>query len=650
MKEGMSSVDIKYVVDELQGLLGSRVEKVYHNGSEIRIKLHTKEGRRDLILEAGKRLHVTTYIKEAPRTPSAFTMLLRKYLNGAFVDSIEQHDFDRIVRIRMGDYTLIGELFRRGNVILVDSSDTIVAALRYEEYKDRVIKPKNQYRYPPARENPLRIEWEHFLRLMRMENLEIIRALARNLNIGGMYAEEITLRAGVDKLTPTDSLSDEELRRIFEEMKGLFSEEPKPNVVYKDGSMHDVVPINLLYYRNMEKRWFATFSEALDEYFGRLTMEKLKAEKTRKLNEMKKGLLATLRRQEDMMKGFEEQEKVNRDIGNRIYENFLLIESLLSELKEAVEKLGWEEVRRRLEEGAKKGNRMALMIKALDPSRKLVVIELEGKKVTLDLRKSVGENAEVYYKKAKRARHKLEGARVAYEKTKKKLADVERIIEQEMKKGLAIRRIERRKRRWFEKFRWFVSSEGFMVLAGRDAGTNEVLVKRYMEKEDLYCHADVYGAPHVVIKKGAQAGENTVREACQFAVSMSRAWSQGLYSADAYWVRPEQVTKQAPSGEYLRKGAFMVYGKRNWVRGLPLELAVGIMECEGDEYVVCAPVSALSAHTDRYVVVVPGRLRKSELVRRIRKVLREWGYAVGEEEVTAVLPPGGGEIKEIRTV
>ncbi len=101
-----------------------------------------------------------------------------------------------------------------------------------------------------------------------------------------------------------------------------------------------------------------------------------------------------------------------------------------------------------------------------------------------------------------------------------------------------MKKLERRKRKWFEKFRWFVSSEGFLVLAGKDASTNEVLVKKHMEDNDLYCHADVYGAPHVVIKDGQKAGERTIFEACQFAVSMSRAWSQGLYSADAYWAYP----------------------------------------------------------------------------------------------------------------
>lgn len=76
MKQEMSSVDIKYIVEELKTLEGARVDKIYHDGDQIRIKLHaTGEGRKDLIIEAGKRVHLTTYIKEVPQQPSSFAML-----------------------------------------------------------------------------------------------------------------------------------------------------------------------------------------------------------------------------------------------------------------------------------------------------------------------------------------------------------------------------------------------------------------------------------------------------------------------------------------------------------------------------------------------------------------------------------------------
>ncbi len=379
------------------------------------------------------------------------------------------------------------------------------------------------------------------------EELELVRALARKLNMGGMYAEEISLRAGFEKTTPVKELSDEDLKRVYDAMIETFNDEPRPNIVFKDGAMHDVVPIELKIYEGFEKRYFPTFSEALDEYFGKITLEKAKIEQTKKLEEKKRQLMATLKKQEEMLKGFEKGMKENQEIGDSIYANYALVERLLEEFKKATESLGWDEFKRRIEEGKKAGNKVALMVKGTDPKEKAVTIELDGKKVKLYLEKSIGENAEFYYEKAKKFRHKYEGALKAYEDTKRKLEEVEKLIEEEQKKELKVKKLERRKRKWFEKFRWFISSEGFLVLAGKDASTNEVLVKKHMDDNDLYCHADVYGAPHVVIKNGQKAGgEKTIFEACQFAVSMSKAWSQGLYSADAYWAIPTRSRSRPP--------------------------------------------------------------------------------------------------------
>ncbi|KUK18148.1 ribosome rescue protein RqcH [Thermococcus sibiricus] len=648
MKQEMSSVDIKYIVEELKSLEGARVDKIYHDGNQIRIKFHiTGEGRKDLIIEAGKRIHLTTYIKEAPQQPSSFTMLLRKYLSGLRLESIEQYNFDRIVKLKIGDYTLIAELFRKGNVVLVDKDNIIISAMRYEEFKDRVIKPKHEYKLPPARENPVDISWEKFKELISSQEVETVRALARSLNMGGLYAEEILLKAGIEKTKKANELSEEELKNIFDKMKEVFNSPKKPNIVYKDDTPIDVLPIELKWYEGYEKKFFETFSGALDEYFGKITIEGAKLERTKKLQEKKKGLEITLKKQEEMIKGFEKQMQENQEIGDLIYANFTFVENLLRELSKAVENLGWEEFKKRIEEGKKSDNKVAQMIKNVDPKEKAVTIELEGKKVKLYLNKSIGENAEIYYEIAKKAKHKLEGARKAYEDTLKKIQEIEKLIEEEEKKELSVRKLEKRKKKWFEKFKWFLSSEGFLIIAGKDATTNEIVVKRYMSENDLYCHADIYGAPHVVIKDGKKAGEKTIFEACQFAVSMSRAWKEGLYSGDAYWTDPNQVTKKAPSGEYLGKGAFMVYGKRNWMHGLPVKLAVGIVQYEGEELPMCGPLEAVKAHADKYIIIRPGRMKKSEFAKRLTKILERWGYKVDLDELMQILPPGNSEIVEV---
>lgn len=165
--------------------------------------------------------------------------------------------------------------------------------------------------------------------------------------------------------------------------------------------MVDVVPIDLKWYEGYEKVYFETFSQALDEYFGKLTIEKAKAEK-QKARRKRKQLLATLKRQEEMIKGFEKELKKNQEIGNLIYANYTLIDGLLREFSKAVKNLGWDEFKKRIEEGKKKGNKIALMVKGIEPESNSITVEIEGKRVKLYLDKDLNENAEIYYEKAKK--------------------------------------------------------------------------------------------------------------------------------------------------------------------------------------------------------------------------------------------------------
>merc|ERR1712228_636081 len=128
---------------------------------------------------------------------------------------------------------------------------------------------------------------------------------------------------------------------------------------------------------------------------------------------------------------------------------------------------------------------------------------------------------------------------------------------------------------WFEKFFWFISSENYLVIGGKDAQQNELLVKRYMKATDVYVHADLHGAATVIVKNSRPeqpVPPKTLTEAGQFAVCFSAAWDSKLMTS-AYWVKPDQVSKTAPSGEYLTVGSFMIRGKKNFLP--PSQLTMG---------------------------------------------------------------------------
>ena len=214
--------------------------------------------------------------------------------------------------------------------------------------------------------------------------------------------------------------------------------------------------------------------------------------------------------------------------------------------------------------------------------------------------------------------------------------------------------VKLRKKRWYEKFRWFISSEGYLVLGGRDVKSNESLAKRHMGANDVFLHAALHGAPYTVIKVPDEPpSQQTLEEAAQFAVTFSRAWQDGLSSGDAYWVNPEQVSFSPPSGEYLPTGAVMLYGTKNYIRNMTVELAVGVIL--EDEYAIpiSGPPSAVISQTEFLVRVVPGDMKKGQLVKEVINRLKQLVPEdqtdivshIPQEDMMRVLPTGGGRIE-----
>jgi len=237
--------------------------------------------------------------------------------------------------------------------------------------------------------------------------------------------------------------------------------------------------------------------------------------------------------------------------------------------------------------------------------------------VELDLKEKAAENAREYYKKAKKAREKVKGAVKALEETKLRMEklDERSIVEKEVVKKKTLK-----ERKWFDKFHWFESSDGFLVVGGRDAVTNEILIKKHLENSDVVFHADVQGAPFFVIKNSENKTipERTLRETAEAAASYSSSWKKGLGSCDVYYVKPEQVSKKAESGEYIPKGGFMVRGNKNWFRNTELKMAIGFILGDVIE-VVGGPISAVEAKTKYYVKVGVGDLKSKELSLEIKR-------------------------------
>ena len=210
----MSNVDIFTISNELNNLLsGARVDKSFQPTKDIVVmRFHVPgTGRVDLVMQCGSRIHTSQYPLENPTTPPRFPMLLRKKIKGAHVESIKQHNFDRVVEIRVKKdkyYTIIVELFDKGNIILLDDEDNIILPLKRKHWSTRDISSKQQNVFPEERGiNPISTTEDEFKSIFDDEESDAVRTLARN-GLGSLYAEEIIKRANditeIDKNTPNN--------------------------------------------------------------------------------------------------------------------------------------------------------------------------------------------------------------------------------------------------------------------------------------------------------------------------------------------------------------------------------------------------------------------------------------------------------------
>lgn len=246
-------------------------------------------------------------------------------------------------------------------------------------------------------------------------------------------------------------------------------------------------------------------------------------------------------------------------------------------------------------------------------------------KVEIDFTKTIPQNAAFYYEKAKKAKKKIEGAERALKQTEKKLLTTKPVIKK-------LKEIEIKKKKWYEKFRWFISSEGFLCVGGRDATTNDILIRKHMDKGDLVFHTIIIGSPFFIVKaEGKKIGEKTIQEAAQATASYSRAWKHGITITEVYYIKPEQVKKELG----LPKGTFMIHGKRTFLKPV-LQIAIGVK----DGKTIGGPVSAVMSQTKNYVIIDQGDIKTSDMAKKIKAKL---GGTL--EDIQSFLPPGKGRIR-----
>jgi len=657
MKSEMSSFDIYAAIQELATLKGSRINKIYQvTPSELKILLHIKGfGRADLIVEVGKRIHLSEYPRPSPKHPSNFAMTLRKYFGNTRILDISQVGFDRIIEIKTegkkGEYTLIAELFGEGNAVLIDDEGIIITLMKQREYHHRKLTGRGVYEYPPSKLNPFTASTDEIKNLVNDSRSDLVRTLALTLGLGGRYAEEVCLRAGVPK--EKKEITEKEARMIFDilaKLKEIKSFE-KSRIILESDEKIDVTPIPLETYKDKDTKEFETFNKALDEYFTSFEMEKVEAVIDERYGDVLGKMQRRLKDQEEVLSKFIKQKETSKKIGELIYANYNTAQEILAVMSDARKKFKEEEIIEKLK-NSKGGVKGAETIKKYLAIENAVVVILDDRKFKLDLSKNAGQNADYYYTLGKKTKEKINGTEIAIEKTKTEIKKIEEEgrealeVEEKKPKRRVIKKLE-----WYEKFRWFNSSDGLLVIGGKDASSNEIVVKKHMDNKDIFVHADIHGAPAVVIKSdGKEVPETTIEEAFKFAAAYSRAWKSNLFALEVYWVNSDQVSKTPEHGEYIVKGAFIIRGKRNRKK-VAVGAAIGVV-LDDEAKIISGPVSAVETHAKYLSEIIPGRKKPKEIATEIKTRLIEMANKEDKEviqglnidDIQRFLPVGGHEL------
>ena len=358
------------------------------------------------------------------------------------------------------------------------------------------------------------------------------------------------------------------------------------------------------------------FNKAVDDFFSSIEGQKLESRLQEREDNAKRKIEQARQEQTKRLEGLQSVQELNIRKAQAIEANVERVEEAVAAVNGLIAQgMDWVDIGRLIEQEQGRHNAVAEMIKLPlklhentvtlllsefdDPAEEEMADETDSEAsdsdedaavarqpprtemkhlaIDVDLALSPWANARQYYDQKRTAAVKQEKTAQASQKA---LKSTEQKVMADLKKGLkqekdVLRPV--RKQMWFEKFIYFISSDGYLVLAGRDAQQNEILYRRYLKKGDVYVHADLHGAASVIIKNNPATPEapippSTLSQAGNLAVCTSSAW-ESKAGMSAWWVNSDQVSKTAPTGEYLTTGGFMVRGKKNFLP--PAQLLLG---------------------------------------------------------------------------
>lgn len=579
MKGRLSWLDVRAGVNECNRIVGAHVKTVYSiTKKSILIRFSNKE---QLLIDPPSKFHLT-YKQHEKVNLTPIAIYLRKALGNNRVIQVRQLGFDRVAVIEMVSgpekQFLFIEMYANGNIILTDGALKIQNLLRPVPHLE--IAKESTYM---VNEPQLILDLERFDSLHQKTLKE---KLAQFVALSGGLVDDIQLQlAAFFEICPSPldsqqviSLTDIETERsqdpgIFEQkfsdfckhiMGQLISVGEYGAVTYAGNRPASFTPWKAQKLKQKNIKEYPQFGRAMDAAFTQPEVTESTAEKkNRKIREAQERSLREKQKEVETYKKLAScLEEARDEVGAAL------------KIAAVAEQRGLPEKEfLRFKKESEAVSAAARIITGIDYSKKTVAVLINGISISVPYTCSLFEEISRIYQLAKRSQQKAEKAQAALDESRKKQQDIQ------SKQKPKIRQVERQSF-WFEKFHWCVTKDNDLLIAGRDAKQNEILVKKYLKDTDHYFHAEIAGASSVIVGEGAS--EDTMETAAAMALCLSKAWAAGVV-VPVYSVLGSQVKKSAPAGEYLKQGSFMVTGKKTYFHPHRLEYAFGILYCVEEE-------------------------------------------------------------------
>jgi predicted ribosome quality control (RQC) complex YloA/Tae2 family protein len=617
----LSSIELRYLVNEIRRKVISNSSGYYVSSinaitkSSLFLRLHHPVKEDVMLVLSTRGIWITRLRFKPVEENNSLENIAQKELERSKLESIEQVGSERIVSLKFRhpdgkERIVVGEFFGNGNIIICTENMHIIAILNPIHVRHRTLNVGLRYVYPPARGvDVFNISLDQMLSLRdEAKNLDVLRWIGRNISMPKKFVEEVINRAGIKVDKHAGQLSDNEVSKIYDTVKNIVNEvttegkNHEPIVIMLNDKPQEALPIitqeaaiaaKMIKENNIKK--VASYMDAVDEVLSSEIMDIGRSSRTVELDRQ----IASL--EHDL----EEQNKA-KDI---VLQKAAAIRKLAGELM-ALSYRGSDGI----------ADVLANYSASLVTEKGIKYIEVAGEQIKMQ--PSLAKASSMLFARAK----EMERGNASIEEARAKiLAQIEKLRSETAAIHKKVTVKEQISREWYERYRWFITTDGLLVIGGRDASSNSALIRKHLTEHDIVFHAEVYGSPFFIIKNAAtfvtmQEGtiDSSLHQVAQATISFSRAWKDGLSSADAYWVMAEQVKKGAPTGQFLPKGSFVIEGKRNYIKGVELRLAIGIMQLNNRETLLCGPEEAIKKRSIFYAVLLQGGMDPMNVAKKVK--------------------------------